>query len=90
MVYVDPEIACLPNGRYRWNTVSHLFADTEDELHAFARKLGLRGAWFQDSPKLKHYDLNHATRLRAEALGVVQLSRREAVTKWRELRGEFA
>ena len=31
----------------RW---SHLIADTEEELHAFAARLGMRRAWFQDRP----------------------------------------
>lgn len=29
----------------RW---SHLIADTREELHAFASRIGLRRAWFQD------------------------------------------
>ena len=46
-VYVDD--ARIPARVGRWDSSwSHLFADTQDELHAFAARLGLRRSWFQD------------------------------------------
>lgn len=90
-VYVDPWMPCLPKGQYRWSGVSHMFADTLDELHSFATRLGLKRAWFQDHPLLKHYDLNASRRAKAVKLGAVELDRRAAVSKWHELReGEHA
>jgi hypothetical protein len=45
-VYVDD--ARIPARRGRLSsTWSHLFADTEDELHEFEARLGLRRSWFQ-------------------------------------------
>ena len=50
-VYVDDVNlqAEVPDGRRavraRWN---HLFADTEEELRAFAAKIGLKAEWIQD------------------------------------------
>lgn len=35
----------------------HLVADSLDELHAFAQKIGLKREWFQDHPKHPHYDI---------------------------------
>ena len=36
----------------------HLISDTsEDELHAFAQKMGLKRRWFQNKPDHPHYDL---------------------------------
>lgn len=46
-VYVDDFRILTTVGRVRGRW-SHLIADTEDELHAFAARLGLRRAWFQD------------------------------------------
>jgi hypothetical protein len=59
--------------RSRW---SHLTADTEEELHAFAARLGLRRAWFQERCKTRcapegqpcphwHYDVTEAKRAQA-------------------------
>lgn len=35
----------------------HLAADTLDELHLFAGKVGLKREWFQNHPKHPHYDV---------------------------------
>jgi len=62
----------------RW---SHLVADTDEELHAFARRLGMRRAWFQDKPGRPHhahYDLPERARAEAVALGAVEVT-------WRQL-----
>ena len=86
-VYLDPEISCIPAGRYRWSKVTHLFADTIEELHAFAARLGLHREWFQVSRSgLEHYDLNSWRRKAAVTLGAIQCTREEAVAKWRSKR----
>jgi hypothetical protein len=46
-VYVDDAAIPATVGRITSNW-SHLIADDRDELHAFATRLGLRRAWFQD------------------------------------------
>jgi hypothetical protein len=48
---------------------AHLTADTRDELHPFARKLGLDRGWFQDDRVLWHYDVTAGKRARALQLG---------------------
>lgn len=35
----------------------HLVADSLDELHEFADKIGLKREWFQDHPSHPHYDI---------------------------------
>jgi hypothetical protein len=62
----------------RW---SHLVADTDEELHAFAARMGMRRAWFQhkDSrPHQAHYDVPERARQQALDLGAVPVT-------WREL-----
>lgn len=62
----------------------HLFADEADceELHAFAKRLGMRRDWFQDN----HYDLVLSMRNKAVAFGAKQLSRAESVAVWKAQR----
>jgi hypothetical protein len=83
-VYVDPlaiypsEIACFQGGS------CHLYADTLEELHAFAARLGMKRAWFQDRGRLPHYDLALQRRTLAVRLGAIEHTRREAGMFWRE------
>jgi hypothetical protein len=73
-VYVD-------DARIRWRgrRWSHLVADTAEELHDAARRLGLRREWAQEGGRTLHYDLPDELRARAIELGVA-----EPLT-WREL-----
>lgn len=85
-VYVDNYrvTAKVGNVQGRW---SHLTADTTDELHAFAARIGMRRSWFQGRCKSKtcttradgvcvhyHYDVVDSRRQAAIAAGA------EAVT----------
>jgi hypothetical protein len=74
MVYVDDPI-WLWQGR-RW---CHLLADTPEELHFFASRLGLHRSSFQGPPKSNtpHYDITAFERSRAVALGARQCTRAE-------------
>jgi hypothetical protein len=73
-VYVDD--AQIPWRGRRW---SHLVADTPEELHRAAARLGLRREWAQDKGRTLHYDLPEDVRSVAIALGVA-----DPIT-WREL-----
>jgi hypothetical protein len=62
----------------RW---SHLVADSDAELHAFAARLGMRRESFQHKPQRPHqahYDLPERARDDALALGAVPVT-------WRQL-----
>ncbi|MCD0164445.1 DUF4031 domain-containing protein [Deinococcus sp. 12RED42] len=54
----------------------HMTADTLDELHVLAAKIGLRRAWFQSSHLLHHchYDLTPSRRAAAVRAGAVEVS----------------
>ncbi len=51
--------------------MSHLIADTLDELHEFAGRLGLRRDWYQDGGWIPHYDVSEGKREEAIAKGAV-------------------
>jgi Protein of unknown function (DUF4031) len=58
---------------HRW---CHLWCNPGDEeiLHATARALGLKRAWFQDKAGFPHYDLVPGKRARALEIGAVETS----------------
>ena len=68
-VYVDDMRA--PFGRM---IMCHMVADTDDELHAMANKIGVARKWFQRD----HYDIALSKRSLAITEGAKQIT-------WREL-----
>jgi Protein of unknown function (DUF4031) len=73
MIYVDALFPTTPAARWPYRQACHLTADNEQELHAFAAKLGLRRAWFQPQSH-PHYDLTANKRRQAVALGAKAIS----------------
>ncbi len=69
-VYVDDAVTFWRGQRW-----AHLMADTLEELHAFARRLGLQRERFQDKTSGAHYDVPAPLRDAAIALGAVAISR---------------
>lgn len=73
-VYVD-RIQCWPTHIRCFKAgACHMWADTPDELHAMARRIGLRRGWFQNHGRLPHYDLTPARRAKAIANGAQEAS----------------
>jgi len=89
MIYVDEMGPCLANRNWRWHENCHLFCDGDlEKLHAFAKRIGLKRAWFQDNSDLPHYDLTRPMRDRAVANGASQVDRKTTalwIGAWREL-----
>ena len=71
-VYVD-------DVRFRFGRMimCHMWADTEPELHAMARKIGMQRDWFQCPPKAawRHYDVSLTSKARAIKLGAILTDR---------------
>lgn len=64
---------------------SHMWADTEEELEKFAKRLGLNPKWIQGG-SLIHYDLVESKRKEAIKLGAIPLSSRAATRNRMALR----
>lgn len=84
-VYVDEIIRWTTRGRYR-NGSCHLMADTLEELHAFARAIGLPRSRFHRGSKVPHYDLIEAEREQALEAGAVFVPAREQARRRRDAR----
>ena len=69
-VYVDDAVTTWRG--HRW---AHLMADTLDELHAFAARLGMPRRAFQNKTSGAHYDITASLREQAVAMGAIPISR---------------
>lgn len=68
-VYVDNQRA-----RYGRMIMSHMVADTDEELHRMADHIGVRRRWYHRG----HYNVCQASRARAVEAGAKEISQREA------------
>jgi hypothetical protein len=83
-VYVDAE-----GIRWRGREWSHLVADSLDELHTFADRLGLQRRWFQSKSRYPHYDVTASVRARALSLGATGAEREVIVGCAKRMRSEM-
>lgn len=86
-VYVDHAFAVGDWGR--WSGGGHLQADTLEELHGFAARIGMRREWFQSKPgrpENDHYDLTQSLRERAISIGAITEDRRAGTRRRRAIR----
>jgi hypothetical protein len=69
-VYVDDMRA-----QYGRMIMCHMIADTDDELHAMAAKIGVARKWFQAPPRHKpHYDIALSKRALAVQYGAIEIT----------------
>jgi hypothetical protein len=67
-IYVDT----LRNNGWRLGQNCHLFADSDAELHEFAKRIGLKRSWAQYM-SLTHYDLTTNKRAQAVRAGAIEV-----------------
>lgn len=82
-VYVDR--VQLGYGRM---VMCHMMADTPDELHAMADRIGVARRWYQTPPKASfwHYDIAKSKRELAIAAGAIDCDRNTFVGHLRRIR----
>lgn len=87
MVYVDDMRANF--GRMIF---CHMVADTIEELHAMADRIGVARRWYQGPPKTgrPHYDIALSKRAIAVQFGAKQITWREAAAITRNQAAGFA
>ncbi|MGD0958782.1 MAG: DUF4031 domain-containing protein [Methylomonas sp.] len=83
-VYVDNELI-----EWHGQLWCHLVADSLEELHKFAKKLGLRKSWFQSQSAYPHYDVTKNMRSKALALGAIESDRATIIWSAKKLQAEM-
>lgn len=87
-VYVDDMRA--PYGRL---VMCHMIADTDDELHAMAARIGVARKWWQSPEKTSgsHYDICRSKRTLAVRFGAIEITWRQTaiMNRRRTLTGEL-
>ena len=71
-VWID-DMFKYPMGQFRRMKMSHMIADTDEELHEMAKTIGLKRKWFQGD----HYDVSMSMRVWAIAHGAKEITLRE-------------
>lgn len=79
-VYVDKM-----KTKYGRMIMSHMLADTVEELHDMADKIGLKREWFQNE-RTPHYDLCQAKKQLAIENGAIEVDRKKIVELIRRFR----
>jgi len=72
-IYVDDM-----NASYGRMKMCHLIADTDEELHAMAEKIGVARKWHQAPPKHdSHYDIALSKKALAISFGAIEITLRQ-------------
>lgn len=80
-VYVD-DMYKYPMGQFNRMKMSHMIADTEEELHSMAARIGVARKWYQGD----HYDICMSMRNKAISYGAVAITLKELAIKSKEQR----
>jgi hypothetical protein len=77
MVYVD-DMYRIPLGEFRGMKMSHLIADSKEELLNFVDKIGVKRKWIQhENDPLEHFDICLSKRELAIKVGATPITMRE-------------
>ncbi len=65
--------------KYGRMIMCHMVADTINELHEMADKIGIKRKWFQDKPNHPHYDISLGRKRLAIQYGAKEITIKEIV-----------
>lgn len=68
--------------------MSHMAADTLEELHEMAQAIGVDKRHFQDKPGKPHYDICKEMKVKALRLGAKEVNDRELIRLYQKQNGE--
>lgn len=73
-VYID-----MSKNTYGRMLMSHMIADTIEELHSMADKIGVKRKFFQNISHHPHYDICQSKKHLAISLGAIEVNKREFI-----------
>ena len=86
-VYVD-DMYKFKMGEYKGMKMSHMIADTKEELLEMADKIGVNRKWIQHEGEWhEHFDVCLTKREKAVKLGAIEITMREANTVLKKKKG---
>ena len=71
--------------KYGRMIMSHMAADTLEELHVMAANIGVSRKHFQDKKGKPHYDVCKQNKIKAIELGAKEVNDREIIKLYQEL-----
>lgn len=71
--------------KYRRMIMSHMAADTLEELHAMAKTIGVARRHFQNKKGKPHYDICKEMKQKAIEAGAIEVRDREIILLFRRL-----
>ena len=78
-IYVDP-LLYYSNKPFKHHYWCHMTSDESiEELTKFAISIGLKSQWFQNHPRIPHYDLTSNKRNKAISCGAVSVTHEEFI-----------
>lgn len=72
--------------KYGRMIMSHMIADTLDELHLMAKNIGVSKKHFQDKKEKPHYDICKQNKNKAIELGAKEINDREMILIFRRVK----
>ena len=72
-IFVDTLLEAHQNPKWFYRQSCHMYSDDVEELHKFAQSIGLKRSWFQNHPRLPHYDLTANKRKQAVKNGAKEV-----------------
>ena len=84
-VYVD-DMYKSPMGQFGRMKMSHMIADTHEELMDMAQKIGINKKWIQyPGAYREHFDVSMSLRKKAVEFGAIEITMRQLADKTAEL-----
>ncbi len=78
-----------PVHSFRQMLMCHMLADSPEELHEMAQRIGMARRWYQRDASTPHYDLSQEQRAEAIAAGAIEVDRRGLVAVIRRIRASI-